>query len=219
MALTGKQYSAKVAASNDLLSQVRERFQSVEDQFRAVTEYGFDVLTESEARYLAKHDSPQSVRDRIIEAGSEASGRADRGIPRYSAGGNGVTDTATYGPAPQAHRDAAARLSAGFGQRVAGGSDANLLDAVAPSERTARGRAAASVAATARLLFNREVVYVKFRGKAKVGILNYPGGKPKGMHWKTFARLQATHNKHSDTALACMADSLLAIRRHIERLN
>ena len=38
-ALTVKQYSTKVAASNDLLSQVRERFQSVEDQFRAVTGY------------------------------------------------------------------------------------------------------------------------------------------------------------------------------------
>ena len=74
------------------------------------------MLTESEARYLAKHDSPRSVRDRIIEAGSEASGRADRGIPRYSAAGNGVTETATYGPAPQAHRDAPARLSERFAQ-------------------------------------------------------------------------------------------------------
>ena len=72
VALTGKQYSAKLAPSPELLSQVRERFQSVEDDFRAATGYGFDALTESEARYLAKHDNAQSVRDRIIEAGNAA---------------------------------------------------------------------------------------------------------------------------------------------------
>jgi hypothetical protein len=39
---------------------------------------------------------------------------------------------------------------------------------VAPSERTTRGRAAASVVgAVAKLLFNREVVFVKFRGDPK----------------------------------------------------
>lgn len=69
----GKQYSAKLAPSPELLSQVRERFQSVEDDFRAATGYGFDALTESEARYLAKHDNAQSVRDRIVEAGRSAS--------------------------------------------------------------------------------------------------------------------------------------------------
>ena len=72
VALTGKQYSAKLAPSPELLSQVRERFQSVEDDFRAATGYGFDALTESEARYLAKHDNAQSVRDRIVEAGNAA---------------------------------------------------------------------------------------------------------------------------------------------------
>lgn len=73
VALTGKQYSVKLAPSPELLSQVRERFQSVEDDFRAATGYGFDALTESEARYLAKHDNAQSVRDRIVEAGRSAS--------------------------------------------------------------------------------------------------------------------------------------------------
>lgn len=51
-----------------------------------------------------------------------------------------------------------------------------------------------------------------------VGILNVPGGKPKGMHWKTFERMQATHDRHSLTALACMAESLAVIRHQIERL-
>ena len=78
VALTGKQYSAKLALNSELQSQVRERFQSIEDKFEVATGYGFDALTESEARYLAKHDNAQSVRDRIIAAGSAASLRAMR---------------------------------------------------------------------------------------------------------------------------------------------
>ena len=52
-----------------------------------------------------------------------------------------------------------------------------------------------------------------------VGILNFPGGKPKGMHWKTFERMQAIHNKHSQTALACMSESLGLLRGRLERMS
>jgi len=52
----------------------------------------------------------------------------------------------------------------------------------------------------------------------KVGILNFPGEKPKGMHWKTFARMQAIHNKHSQTALACMTKSLGLFQGQLERI-
>lgn len=37
-----------------------------------------------------------------------------------------------------------------------------------------------------------------------VGILNPGGGKPKGMHWRTFDRLQAEHDKHAGQSLAGM---------------
>lgn len=37
------------------------------------------------------------------------------------------------------------------------------------------------------------------------GILNGPGGKPKGMHWRTFKRLKATHDAHVDVSLAEMS--------------
>jgi hypothetical protein len=84
VALTGKQYSAKLELDPELLSQVRERFQSIEDNFKAATGYGFDALTESEARYLAKHDNAQSIRDRIIAAGSAAGLRANAGDTRCS---------------------------------------------------------------------------------------------------------------------------------------
>lgn len=76
-------------------------------------------------------------------------------------------DTADYGSATQAHRNAAARFSAAFGERLAGGPDPDLLDAVAPRESTKRGRSLASVAAVAERLFNREVVFVRFKGKPK----------------------------------------------------
>lgn len=33
------------------------------------------------------------------------------------------------------------------------------------------------------------------------GILNLPGGKPKGMHWKTYLRLLNEHTHHSSVAL------------------
>ena len=79
VALTGKQYSAKIQPSTELLSQVREQYGDIESYFRAATGYGFDALTQSEARYLAKHNDAQSVRNRIIEAGRKASKQLDEG--------------------------------------------------------------------------------------------------------------------------------------------
>lgn len=40
------------------------------------------------------------------------------------------------------------------------------------------------------------------------GILNMPGGKPKGMHWKTYIRLLGEHNEHSGQALNLLGQSL-----------
>lgn len=39
----------------------------------------------------------------------------------------------------------------------------------------------------------------------EAGILNGNGGKPKGMHWRTFERLQAMHDAHVNQALAGIA--------------
>lgn len=44
------------------------------------------------------------------------------------------------------------------------------------------------------------------------GILNFPGGKPKGMHWRTFERLQAAHDADTNLALAGMAAKLGILR-------
>lgn len=37
-----------------------------------------------------------------------------------------------------------------------------------------------------------------------MGILNPPGSKPKGMHWRTFERLRDKHDKHAGQSLAGM---------------
>lgn len=102
VALTGKDYSRKIALSPDLLSQVRERYASVEPDFRAATGYGFDALTESEARYLVKRSAPDAVRARIVEAGEQARRLADSGVDQETraslsqrssdAGGIGVAE-------------------------------------------------------------------------------------------------------------------------------
>ncbi|MCU0924587.1 MAG: hypothetical protein MUF44_00670 [Hydrogenophaga sp.] len=51
-----------------------------------------------------------------------------------------------------------------------------------------------------------------------VGVLNFPGGKPKGMHWKTFSRLQAIHDEHAHAAMAAMARSLGLMRDKLEHM-
>nr|WP_255702058.1 LPD38 domain-containing protein [Salinicola sp. DM10] len=68
-ALTGKQFSRKIAVDPATLDQVRDRFGSVEDQWRAAFGYGFEGLTQSEARTLLTFErgrlSPDELRDRI----------------------------------------------------------------------------------------------------------------------------------------------------------
>ncbi len=66
VALTGKQYSATLAPTSDILRALREKHGDLESDFRAATGYGFDALTESEARYLANFKPTSAVRDRIL---------------------------------------------------------------------------------------------------------------------------------------------------------
>lgn len=47
------------------------------------------------------------------------------------------------------------------------------------------------------------------------GVLNMPGGRPKGMHWKTYFRLVAEHTEHSNDALAGMSMYLERIRKRL----
>jgi GGDEF domain-containing protein/adenine/guanine phosphoribosyltransferase-like PRPP-binding protein len=73
VALTGKQYSAKIALSEQTLGNLREKFGDIEQQFQRATGHGFDVLTESEARYLINFKPADAVRDRILAEGRQGS--------------------------------------------------------------------------------------------------------------------------------------------------
>ena len=73
VALTGKQYSANLRLSDESLAQLREQHGAVEDDFRRATGHGFDRLTESEARALAKFrpltpSEAESLRNEMREA-------------------------------------------------------------------------------------------------------------------------------------------------------
>lgn len=48
------------------------------------------------------------------------------------------------------------------------------------------------------------------------GIVNGNGGKPKGMHWRTFERLQAEHDANVKAALAGMAVKFGLLRERID---
>ena len=48
------------------------------------------------------------------------------------------------------------------------------------------------------------------------GILNGPGGKPKGMHWRTYERLLAAHEAYVGTALTGMSKKLGILRGRLE---
>lgn len=82
VALTGKQYSATLRPAPETLSALRAKHGDLEQDFIAATGHGFDSLTESEARYLAKFKPAQAVRDRILAArdgGSDGNRPADAG--------------------------------------------------------------------------------------------------------------------------------------------
>lgn len=72
VALSGKQYSAKISADDAAISLVREKFGDHEDDFRKATGYGFDQLTQSEARYIANFKPSAAVRDRITQEAKQA---------------------------------------------------------------------------------------------------------------------------------------------------
>ena len=70
--LTGKAYSAKLTLSERTSRVLREKHGAeLESWWESTFGYGLDCLTESEARYLARADSAQLIRDRILAARQE----------------------------------------------------------------------------------------------------------------------------------------------------
>jgi hypothetical protein len=69
IALTGKPYSAKLALSDKQLCELRDKHGGLEDWWRERFGFGFEALTQSEARYLARTADADTIRDRVAEAG------------------------------------------------------------------------------------------------------------------------------------------------------
>ncbi|MFM5335758.1 PLxRFG domain-containing protein [Aeromonas enteropelogenes] len=78
-ALTGKQYSAKIAIDSATLEQLRDQYDGtdLEAWWHNRFGYGFDSLTESEARYLLRAQDADKIRDRVAAAGSASSARGE----------------------------------------------------------------------------------------------------------------------------------------------
>ena len=67
--LTGKPWSAKLTPSAETLRMLRAKHGGeLESWWQDTFGYGFDFLTESEARYLARADSVELIRNRILAA-------------------------------------------------------------------------------------------------------------------------------------------------------
>ena len=70
--LTGQAYSAKLTLSDDTLSALRAKHgKALEDWFQQTFGYGLDRLTESEARYLTRAESLDTIRNRLAQARSQ----------------------------------------------------------------------------------------------------------------------------------------------------
>lgn len=69
VALTGKTHSAKLAPTPERLNELRKRHGTeFENWWIGHFAHSFDALTESEARYLARTETADTIRDRIAEA-------------------------------------------------------------------------------------------------------------------------------------------------------
>lgn len=93
-ALTGKDYSRRIALNTQSLADVRERFGSIEPWWRDQFGYGFEGLTESEARTILTLDKGRldadALRDRV------AAGR----VPGLGAVGEGAAGQGSGAEAP-----------------------------------------------------------------------------------------------------------------------
>lgn len=85
--LTGKPHSATLALTRQRLLSLRRKHEALEDWWRQKNGYGFDCLTESEARYLENSADADTIRDRIAAAEQEADPGPDTDAGRLTAAG------------------------------------------------------------------------------------------------------------------------------------
>jgi len=66
IALTGKQYSARLNLDSALLEQLRNKHGELESTFQTITGYNYTALTHSEARTLCNFKPAEQVKERIL---------------------------------------------------------------------------------------------------------------------------------------------------------
>lgn len=74
-ALTGKPYSAILKLTPKTLAKLREKHGQLEDWWRQRYGYGFELLTQSEARYLERSPDADTIRAGIVAATPERGAR------------------------------------------------------------------------------------------------------------------------------------------------
>jgi hypothetical protein len=69
--LTGKPFSAKMRLTEQRLTSLREKYADLEFWWKDYFGYGFDCLTESEARYLERSPNADTIRNKVTAAEQE----------------------------------------------------------------------------------------------------------------------------------------------------
>jgi hypoxanthine-guanine phosphoribosyltransferase len=72
MALTGKAYSSRLALTVETLNALRAKHGDLESWWRERFGFGFESLTESEARYLLRAEDADTIRNRLAAAEQES---------------------------------------------------------------------------------------------------------------------------------------------------
>lgn len=131
VALTGKNYSRKLSLDPSTLAEVRGKYGDIEPWWRDSFGYGFEGLTQSEARTLLTFDkgqlSPDEIRDRIAAARDEGVFRVGQAAAGDRPGTEAPLDTddTRYRLATEPDtRDALRKLG------LAGEGAASLLDRI-----------------------------------------------------------------------------------------
>jgi len=68
VALTGKAYSSTLALTDETLKTLRIKHGNIESWWWEQFGFGFESLTESEARYLLRAENADTIRSRLAEA-------------------------------------------------------------------------------------------------------------------------------------------------------
>jgi hypothetical protein len=126
--LTGKQYSAKLSLAKSTLKALRSQYGQLENWWRNTFGYGFDRLTEWEARYiLASGKNADAIRTTISERRREARLRTDERDSQGESAAVPLKDAPRHSFAGRTARTADAHALSNAQSRLDVGDDAETV--------------------------------------------------------------------------------------------